>query len=311
MSAASSSRRGGAERRAGHWGGDSQSERHRRARRARPMIALAAVAFMVGAIAGAEHSSPSAAPALAARFAAAWTRGDYATMYSEIAPSSQRAVSVSEFADAYREALMTATANGVRVAGAPQSAGDGVEVVPVRVRTRLFGTLSESFRLPIVAGAEEEVRVVWSRSLAFPGLRAGERLSRRTALPPRAALLARDGSVLAEGPASAAEQRWPISDRSPLGAAAGAVVGEVGPIPASSLQALEARGVPANAIVGVSGLELAEDERLRGSPGRRTAGRPIGGAAGRSAAAGCWRARARTRGTRCGRRYPRRCRARR
>jgi cell division protein FtsI/penicillin-binding protein 2 len=226
------------------------------------MIALAAAAFLVGAIAGAEHHAPSAARTLATSFAQAWARGDYATMYSELAPSAQRRMSVSEFADLYREALTTATASGERVAGAPRSAGGGVEVVPVRVRTRLFGTLAEDFRLPIVTEAEAETRIAWSRSLAFPGLRAGEQLSSRMALPVRAALLARDGSVLAEGPASAAGTR-----SSPLGAAASALVGEVGPIPASRLRALEAQGVPANAILGVSGLELAEDERLRGSPG--------------------------------------------
>ena len=136
-------------------------------------------------------------------------------------------------------------------------------MVATRVRTRLFGTLAERFRLPIVPGPHEgEARVRWSRSLAFPGLREGELLSRRTELPPRAALLAREGSVLAQGPATAAGTR-----SSPLGAAASAIVGEVGPIPASRLQALEAEGVPANAIVGVSGLELAADTRLRGTPG--------------------------------------------
>ena len=40
--------------------------------------------------------------------------------------------------------------------------------------------------------------IAWSRSLSFPGLQAGELLSRDTSLPERAALLARDGSVLAE-----------------------------------------------------------------------------------------------------------------
>jgi cell division protein FtsI/penicillin-binding protein 2 len=44
-------------------------------------------------------------------------------------------------------------------------------------------------------------------------------------------------------------------------------VGSVGAIPANRLAALEAQGVEADAIVGVSGLELAEDERLRGTPG--------------------------------------------
>ncbi len=242
-----------------------------RGRRVRPLIALAAVAFVVGAIVGAAHSSPSPAPGVAARFAAAWARGDYASMYSQLAPASQRAVSPSEFAQLYREASMTATAEGQRVVGAPRSGAsgvegggaDGVEAVPVRVRTRLFGTLSERFALPIVAGPREgEARVRWSRSLAFPGLREGELLSRRTTLPPRAALLARDGSVLADGPATAAGTR-----SSPLGASASAIVGEVGPIPASRLQTLESEGVPSDAIVGVSGLELAADTRLRGTPG--------------------------------------------
>jgi peptidoglycan glycosyltransferase len=244
-------------------GGHGGSGWEVRSRRARPVLALAAVAFVVGAIAGSEHSSPSPAPGLAAHFVGAWARGNYAAMYSEITPASQREVSVNEFAQEYREASMTATASGVRVMGSPRGAAGGVEVVPVRVRTRLFGTLAENFRLPIVAEPDEGgERVVWSRSLTFPGLRTGELLSRRTTLPPRAALLARNGSALAEGPASAAGQR-----SSPLGAAADAVAGEVGPIPSASREALEAQGVPGNAIVGVSGLELAEDERLRGTPG--------------------------------------------
>jgi penicillin-binding protein A len=261
MTVASSSSRGGRSQSAGHRRRDLQSS-SQRTRRVLPVVALATAAFAVGAIAGAEHSS-SAAPALAARFTAAWARGDYASMYGEISPASQRAVTASQFAQAYQEDLTTATASGERVTGAPRAAAGGVEVVPVRVRTRLWGTLAESFRLPVAAGPDEGgERVAWSRSLAFPGLRPGEVLSRRTALPPRATLEGRNGSVLAEGPASAAGQR-----SSPLGAAADAVVGEVGPIPADSRHALEAQGVPGNAIVGVSGLELAEDERLRGTPG--------------------------------------------
>jgi peptidoglycan glycosyltransferase len=241
----------------------SVSNRVRRARGGRVLIMLAAVAFVVGAIVGAGHSSASPAPGVAARFAAAWAKGDYASMYNELTPASRRAVSPSELAQTYREALMTATAESERAMGAPRGAADGVEVVATIVHTRLFGTLVERFRLPIVPGPHEgEAHVRWSRSLAFPGLREGELLSRRTALPPRAALLAREGSVLAQGPATAAGTR-----SSPLGAAASAIVGEVGPIPASRLQALEAEGVPANAIVGVSGLELAADARLRGTPG--------------------------------------------
>jgi peptidoglycan glycosyltransferase len=257
---------GRSERRGATPGGHGTGAR-RRSQRARPMMALALVSFAVGAIVGAGHSSSSSAPALASRFVAAWARGDYTSMYSEIAPAARRTIAPSEFAAAYREAAMLATASGERVLGRPHAAANGVEVVPVAIRSRLFGTLRESFRLPIAtadaAGGEAGgLRVAWSRTLLFPGLRAGERLSRHTNLPPRAALLARDGSVLAEGAASAAGQR-----SSPLGAAASAAVGSVGAVPTSRRAALEAQGIEANAIVGVSGLELADDERLRGVPG--------------------------------------------
>jgi hypothetical protein len=234
-------------------------KQNRRMRRARPVIALAGVAFVIGVIVGANHS-PSYAHALAAKFTAAWARSDYTSMYADIDAQSQRGLTPSEFANVYESALRTATATGMRVIGKPRSARDGVEV-PVRVQTRLFGTLSSDFTLPL-RGSGSGVRIAWSRSLAFPGLRPGERLSRHTTLPRRATLLARDGSVLAEGAALEAGQR-----PSPLGEVASAVVGSVGPIPAARRQTLEAEGVPANAIVGVSGLELALDDRLRGTPG--------------------------------------------
>ncbi len=256
-------RRGRGDGGRGPTAGDRGTRSHDRWRRARPVLALGAVAFAVGAIVGAHSGSSSSARGLAESFAAAWARGDYAAMYSEITPREQSAISASEFAAVYREAAMLATVRALRVAGRVRGASGGVEVVPVRVGTRLFGTLDSEWRLPVVsaAGAAGE-RVRWSRSLAFPGLRAGERLTRRTNLPPRAALLARDGSVLAEGAADEAGQR-----SSPLGAAADAVVGSVGPIPSNRRAALEAQGVPADAIVGVSGLELADDDRLRGTPG--------------------------------------------
>ena len=61
-------------------------QRRRRLRAA--VLALAGVAFVIGAIAGASHS-PSYAHALAERFTAAWARSDYASMYADIdAPPS-------------------------------------------------------------------------------------------------------------------------------------------------------------------------------------------------------------------------------
>jgi cell division protein FtsI/penicillin-binding protein 2 len=231
------------------------------------MLALAGVAFAVGAVVGAQHAgSPSYA--LADRFVAAWTRGDYVSMYSDIDAVSQRSTSASQFASVYQDALTTATATatGAQVAGRARGVADGLVAVPVRVQTRLFGDLSLSFTLKVLEGGEG-ARIVWSRSLAFPGLRGGETLSRRTALPRRATLLARDGSVLAESPADAGASTAEAGRSSPLGNLASAVVGTVGAVPASRRQALEAQGVPPGAIVGVSGLEQALDDRLRGTPG--------------------------------------------
>jgi hypothetical protein len=234
-----------------------------RLRRARPVLALAAVAFATGAIVGSGHGA-SPTTALANRFVSAWTRGDYRTMYGEIDAASQRRISPSGFAAAYGQAMRTATATHMKIAGRARRRSGGRVTVPVRVRTRLFGTLSLDLALT-VEDSGEGPRVRWSRSLAFPGLRAGESLSRRTTLPRRATLLARDGTVLAEGGSEASSDEATRS--SPLGESARAVLGRVGPPPASRLAALEAEGVPADATVGLSGIERALDNRLRGRPG--------------------------------------------
>jgi penicillin-binding protein A len=216
------------------------------------------VAFAVGAIAGAGGAPYT--HTLATGFAKAWAIGDYAAMYSDIDATSKREISGSAFVALYREAAGLATEIS-RKAGKPREAGDGDLVIPVRVGTRLFGTLRSSFTLTFT-GSGQAARIVWSRSLSFPGLRPGELLKRRTYLPPRAALLTRSGSLLASGAAVAAGER-----ASPLGAAASAIVGTVGPIPSEDAAALIAEGVPANAIVGSTGLEQVFDARLRGRPG--------------------------------------------
>jgi Penicillin binding protein transpeptidase domain/Penicillin-binding Protein dimerisation domain/NTF2-like N-terminal transpeptidase domain len=232
----------------------------RRARRALPVLALATVAFALGAILGAGHRG-SPRERVVAQFAKAWTRGDYATMYEDIDDASRRAISPSAFRAAYGAAARTATETGLAVKGRAHEDGDGTIVVGMRVRTRVWGAIAGSLRVKVSEGAKGP-RVVWDRALVFPGLRAGETLSRHTALPPRATLLARDGSVLAEGSPEEAGAR-----SSPLGAVGAAVVGDVGTPPQARRAQLEAAGVPSGAIVGVSGLELALDDRLRGRPG--------------------------------------------
>ncbi len=232
------------------------------------MVALASVSFAIGAIIGGNQSSGSPVKALAAGFVKEWTKGEYARMYADIDGSSQRATPAGEFAESYEKALTTATATSARVTGPPRSEPGELIAVPVRVDTRLFGTLTLSFQLKILTDAGEGARVEWSPSAVFPGLRPGETLSRRTELPRRATLLARDGSVLAESPGPGSASASEATSRStPLGAIGSAVVGSVGSIPASRRAALEAEGVPSDATVGVSGVELALDDRLRGAPG--------------------------------------------
>src|SRR5271165_6510238 len=250
----------------------------RRRRRAGAVAALALLAFVIGAVAGSSHAA-SSAHTLAARFVLDWTEGRYAGMYSELDAPSKRRTSLTEFADAYQSALRTATATGLALAGKPRDVPGGLVAVPVRVRTHLFGTLALDFELNISERGGESARVAWSHSLAFPGLRPGELLERRTSLPRRATILARDGSVLAESPegstpeagagetAAATGQSAALERSSPLGPVASAVLGSVGPVPPERRAALEAQGVPADAIVGLSGLERALDDSLRGTPG--------------------------------------------
>jgi penicillin-binding protein A len=237
-----------------------------RLRRAGAVAALAGVAFLIGTIVGAARSGSSAS-ALARGFVAAWTRGDYAAMYADIDAGAQREVPVAEFEHVYAGALRTATATRATLRGHPRGEVGGLVAVPVRVHTRLFGNLALDFHVKVENGGEGD-RVAWTPALSFPGLYPGERLVRQTNLPRRAALLARDGTVLAESLPPTTGAPVEATERpSPLGPAASAVVGEVGPVPAARRARLAAQGVPPSATVGVSGLELALDEQLRGSPG--------------------------------------------
>ena len=224
------------------------------------MVALAAVAFVIGAVVGADHGS-SPAVALAKNFTAAWARGDYATMYSEIAPAARREISASDFRAAYLQALDTATAEHLKVTGRAHAQPEGKVTVPMRVRTRLWGTLSLTLTLRTISEAGK-TDIDWRRSMVFPGLEPGQRLRRHISLPRRATLLAREGTVLAESPPEGQSGR-----STPLGELTSAVVGDVGPVPEARRASLEGQGVPSDSSVGVSGLELAFDDRLRGRAG--------------------------------------------
>src|SRR3954451_4902811 len=209
---------------------------------------LALAAFAGGAVFGGLHVPSS--QRTAERFAAAWSRGDFAAMYSELSRPERARIRRGAFSTAYQRALDTATAVRV-VTGTPARDGNAFRV-PVRVQNRIWGAVRGAVRVPIT-----DAGVDWSHDLVFPGLRRGEHLTRTTRLPARAALLARDKTPLAHGP-----------DRtSPLGNVARAITGGLGPIPPDRRAELAHLGVPRNAQVGVSGLERIFDVRLVGRPG--------------------------------------------
>jgi len=233
----------------------AEVERRRRiVTRALPLIVIAVVAFAIGAATGASDSPEKEA---AERFAKAWERKDFAAMYGGLNEASRRGVNEVEFAAAYREAAEVATLRTLEAGSAGDARDeDGAAVVPVGIvaGTVAFGDVETDLELPY-----EEGGIAWDPSLVFPGLAAGERLENRVDLAPRAPILARDGTPLAEGPAEEREH--------PLGSAAIDVTGEIGEADEEDLARLARQGFPAGTPVGVSGLEQAFNARLAGRPG--------------------------------------------
>jgi hypothetical protein len=227
--------------------------RRRLAGRSLPMLVLAGAAFAGGALAGSRHEAPERG--IATRFAQAWARGDYPGMYAELTPQGREAVSLRRFTRAYEQAADTATLEAIRLAAAPVEREEAVFVVPVRATTRVFGELTGRMRIR-VTGEDEATGVQWSRAMVFPGLRAGETLSRDVTMPPRAAIQARDGTAIAEGP-----------DRASPSPLAPEVRGSVGPIPPEQAEQYAALGYPQNAHIGLSGLERQFERRLAGTFG--------------------------------------------
>jgi cell division protein FtsI/penicillin-binding protein 2 len=230
-------------------------ERRRRlVTRMLPLALIGSVAFVLGAIAGTPGSPEKEA---AERFAEAWSRSEFAAMYRELNPASQRAIELNDFVIAYRDAEAEATLRSLD----PHSPGDprpgaGGPLVPVRIdaNTVAFGTIEADLDLPYAEGG-----IVWDPSLVFPGLQRGEHLENQIELAPRAPILAADGSPLAEGPAAARAH--------PLGSAAIDVTGEVGIAEATDPRRLARHGFAPDTPVGVSGLEQAFNSRLAGKPG--------------------------------------------
>jgi cell division protein FtsI/penicillin-binding protein 2 len=209
-------------------------------------VAVAAVvAFAAGLIVGA-GSGEAPSERVASRFTTAWENGDWARMWALSAgPNRPRA---STFTARYRAAADTATVSAIAF-GRPRDERDGVVEIPAVVTTRVWGRLPATLRLP-VAGEGDAARVRWSSRLVFPGLRPGERLRRETTLPARADLRFRDNTKMSRFPELSAS-----------------IAGDLGSIPADRAARMRALGVPADGLVGLSGLQRVFDERLLGRPG--------------------------------------------
>ncbi|HEV2814755.1 MAG TPA: penicillin-binding transpeptidase domain-containing protein [Solirubrobacteraceae bacterium] len=232
-----------------------EGRRERLVRRLVPTLLLAAVAFVAGMVVGALHRP--AAQDVADDYAAAYERRDYGQMYDLITETAKGRISERQFRAAHEDADATATATRMRFDDADSPDGDVVPV-PVTITTRVFGTFEATLDLPM---AEEggEARIAWEKHMTFPGVDEGEELNRTTTLPQRATLLASGGIELAAGADRASDD--PVTSDS--------IAGELGPIPRERAQELRAEGVPDDAQVGISGLERALDDELRGKPGGR------------------------------------------
>jgi cell division protein FtsI/penicillin-binding protein 2 len=222
------------------------------------VVILAAAAFAGGVLWAGRPGHEERA--MLTRYTTAWEHANFARMYALLDRTSRAHLSESRFARTLETAADTATLKSLRVIRVGNRHGDAIPVL-MRVLTRVWGALNETLIVPL-SGSGSDARVHFSRGVVFPGLRPGERLHRVISLPPRASLLASDGTPLAQG----AQRTSPIPD------VANQIVGTVGPIPAALAATYAARGYPRDAHVGIDGLEFIFQNRLAGTAGGKLMG---------------------------------------
>ena len=189
------------------------------------------------------------------RYVHDWERSDFVPMYRMLDARSRRNTSESRFVHELQVDAEMATMTSLRALHVGTDHGNRIAVA-VRVQTRVWGTLQETLLVPL-SGSGGGARVRLDGEVLFPGLRPGERLHRHMALPIRGTLLASNGVPLAQG----------AGRTSPIPSVANQIVGTIGPIPASLSAAYAAAGYPANAQVGLDGLEHVFQNRLAGRLG--------------------------------------------
>ena len=228
--------------------------------RALPLVGVALVAFIAGMIKGCP-GSPNRD--LAESYVEAWQDADYSAMYDMLSTKSQEGISEERFIARYGLSSAEATLQGLEH---DDAGGDETEAtVPMKVDTLAFGTIEQP--LKVTFGSDG---IAWQNNLLFPGLELGEELTRTTELPGRAKILAEDGQVMAEGPVDAREY--------PLGDSMIDVTGVTGQPEGQGLDLNSlSLGYEPGETTGVSGLELAYNSRLTGTPGGTLFARPVDG----------------------------------
>jgi penicillin-binding protein A len=223
-------------------------------RRLLPIVALAVVAFGFGVYEA--SGSPGDGRAVVARYVTAWDHGNDAAMYALLSPHSKRAMSERAFATKLAKAADTATVRSLH-AGKVLSVSGTQAQVQYAVHTNIFGTLHETLTLALDSSDSDHVKVVFNNTAQFPGLRAGETLSRKVLLAKRGTLLADNGQTLEAG----------SSLSTPMPTVAAQIGGTLEPIPAAQKAKYEREGYPADAKVGDDGLEAVFEKQLAGKIG--------------------------------------------
>lgn len=239
----------------------SRLERQKRLKtRALPLVGIALFAFILGAIQGCPGSPNRNA---AESYVEAWQNSDYEAMYGMLSTKSQEGISLERFIVRYGESEAEATLEGIE---GGEAEGDETNAeVPVTADTLAFGTIEQPLKFTFGSDG-----IAWQNSLLFPGLELNEELTRTTELPVRAGILADDGQPMAKGPVDAREY--------PLGDSMIDVTGITGS-PESDAPDLNSirLGYEPGATTGISGLELAFNGRLTGTPGGTLFAKPIEG----------------------------------
>lgn len=232
----------------------TSSDRHRRLLiRGLPLAALSAAAFVLGAAIAAGSPELDAARS----FGSSWAVGDYEAMHAQLNEASRADYSVESLRDAYETASATATVERITVGkpdGPTEQGGESVVSLPVTILTKAFGEISGEVQVPVSDGG-----IVWNPSLTFPGLHLGEHLAGKLTLGSRGPILDRDRKPIAEGPAGARV----------VDPAAAGFVGSTGMPEGELAEQLVAAGFPEDTMLGITGLELAFNSTLAGTPGGR------------------------------------------